>query len=274
MTNLTYSTYLNLEQLLTSQRLLSLDDHPFVHDELLFIITHQSFELWFRQILHEFDWLQTALRQNQLGIVLDTLKRILTVLDLCNQQFRVLETLSPTAFANFRTQFGNASGFQSVQFRQIEFALGMKRASLIDQIAANDYGRSQLEARYQAPTVWDAFLAYLQELAYSVPAQQLERDVTEPIQPSGEIQEILKHIYYDDPATRHVCERLLDLDQLVQTWRRQHLLLAERLIGDQSGTHGTNLNYLRRTIRPHFPDLWEVRRHFAQTEQFSPGTFG
>ncbi|MCC6606143.1 MAG: tryptophan 2,3-dioxygenase [Anaerolineae bacterium] len=269
MTKLTYSSYLNLDRLLTSQHLLSLDHHPFAHDELLFIITHQSFELWFRQTIHEFDRLQQAFRQNQPGIILDTLKRVLTILDLCNHQFQVLETMSPTAFATFRNQFGNASGFQSIQFREIEFAMGMKRSTLIDKIAPDEFGRSQLIKRYEAPTVWDAFLAYLHEMTYAVPTHQLQRDVTEPIQTSAEIQTILHHIYYEDPMTRHICERLLDLDKVVQTWRQQHLLLAERLLGDQPGTHGMSLSYLRRTIRPHFPDLWKVRQQFIQTEPTS-----
>lgn len=266
MTKLTYSRYLKLNQLLTSQQLLSPQEHPFAHDELLFIITHQSFELWFRQIVHEFDCLQHAFRQNQLGTILDTLKRILIIFNLCNHQFQVLETMSPTAFATFRNQFGNASGFQSIQFREIEFMMGLKRSSLVGEIAPDEFGRPQLLKRYDSPTVWDAFLYYLHNRGYPVPEQQLERDVTQPIEPCIEIQATLFDVYHQDLIMRHICEQFLDLDTLVQTWRQRHLLLAERMLGNSPGTYGMSLSYLRGTIQPHFPDLWKVRQQFIQTE--------
>ena len=256
--SLTYGSYLRLDELLSLQTPVS--EGP-EHDEMLFIVIHQVYELWFKEILHELDHLQDLLAADDTPRALHTLKRVLTILKVLVAQIDVLETMTPLEFLSFRDRLESGSGFQSFQFRALEFALGQKRESAVRHYPEDSPARRMLEARYRRPTVWDSFLHYLARRGYDVPRSLLERDVTQPVEPSPEIQRILIHVYRNDPTVTGVCERLVDMDEGVQEWRYRHVKMVERTIGSKRGTGGsTGAEYLRGTLfKPAFPDLWAIR---------------
>jgi tryptophan 2,3-dioxygenase len=176
-------------------------------------------------------------------------------------QLDILETMTPLEFMSFRQRLEAASGFQSDQFRQLEFVLGRKSRQAIERFPEGGRARRELERRFHEPTVWDAFLQYLSREKYPVPASQLSRDVTAPIEPSSEVQGILIDIYRKDVKNAEICERLVDLDEGIQEWRYRHVKMVERTIGVKPGTGGSSgAGYLRTTVgSPVFPDLWEIR---------------
>jgi tryptophan 2,3-dioxygenase len=217
---LTYGSYLALEELLAAQRPRS-DEH----DELLFIVIHQVYELWFKQLLHELAHLQARLEDGDTPHAVRTLRRILTILKVAVAQIDVLETMSPLQFSSFRDRLEASSGFQSRQFRQIESVLGQRDPA----------------AR---PSLFDSFLTYLDGHGYRV----VEDDV----------EEVLLAVYRDDGGPAQVAEHLVDLDEGLQEWRYRHVKMVERTIGDKTGTGGAA--YLRSTLsKPAFPALWSVR---------------
>ena len=252
----TYGSYLQVDQLLQLQKPRS-DEH----DEVLFIIIHQVYELWFKELLHELDRVMLLLRDGNGSRAQHTLKRILTILKVLVAQVDILETMTPLEFLTFRNRLAAASGFQSDQFRQLEFMMGSKSRGAIERFAAGTRARQGLEARWDAPTLWDAFLQYLKREGYNVPDAQLARDVTGPIEPSPEIQQVLIDVYRKDPRNGELCERLVDLDEGMQEWRYRHVKMVERTIGMKPGTGGTaGAQYLRTTLaKAAFPDLWEIR---------------
>jgi tryptophan 2,3-dioxygenase len=254
----TYASYLHVEQLLTLQQPRS--ESP-EHDELLFIVIHQVYELWFKELLHEFDRVRHLLGEEELHRAQHTLKRILTILKVMVAQLDILETMTPLEFLTFRERLEAASGFQSDQFRQIEFVLGVKSHTAIGRFADGSRARTALERRYREPTLWDSFLDYLSQEGYAVPRSVLERDVTAAIEPSPDVQQVLVAVYRSDPKNAELCERLVDLDEGLQEWRYRHVKMVERTIGTKSGTGGSaGAAYLRDTIgRPLFPDLWQIR---------------
>ncbi|MCU0495164.1 MAG: tryptophan 2,3-dioxygenase family protein [Chloroflexaceae bacterium] len=258
---LTYSSYLRVPELLSLQTPKSDDGDGPEHDEMLFIIIHQVYELWFKELLHELDFLGQRLRDNDTPRASHTMRRILAILKTSVAQVDILETMTPLEFSAFRGFLESASGFQSAQFREIEFVLGHKRFNMIKHFADSDApGAAQLEARFHQPTLWDAFLAYLARNGYPVPLEQLRRDVTQPLQPSPEVQAILVHVYRNDPLVSNVCERLVDMDEGLQEWRYRHVKMVERTIGFKTGSGGsTGVSYLMATIKPFFPDLWAIR---------------
>jgi tryptophan 2,3-dioxygenase len=259
--SLTYTDYLKLDQLLSLQQPQST---PVADDELLFIVMHQTYELWFKQMLHELARVQNALSSCKTATVLDSLKRIRTIFDTLLAQLDVLNTMSPTGFLAFRGALGPSSGFQSAQFREIEFIFGFKNPAAIKRYDNGYHESTQLETRYRQPTLWDSFLCYLHHKGYPVPTSLLHRDVTQLISTSPAIQEILLAAYREDAETAHLCEYLVDLDSALQRWRWQHMKLAERMIGNRYGSGGTaGIRYLERTLTlPAFPDLWEIRNQF------------
>jgi len=176
-------------------------------------------------------------------------------------QLDILETMTPLEFLAFRERLEAASGFQSDQFRQIEFVLGVKSQGAIHRFAENSRARIALERRYREPTLWDAFLRYLSREHYHVPPLHLERDVSAPIEPAPDLQRILLVVYREDPKNAELCERLVDLDEGIQEWRYRHVKMVERTIGTKRGTGGsTGAAYLQETVgRPLFPDLWRIR---------------
>jgi tryptophan 2,3-dioxygenase len=254
----TYGKYLKVDELLELQEFRSAGPE---HDEMLFIVIHQVYELWFKELLHEFDRAMQLLRAADLHRAQHTLKRILTILKVLVAQLDILETMTPLEFQSFRDRLEAASGFQSDQFRQLEFVLGKKSRQAIERFERGSRARAALERRWSAPTIWDAFLQYLKGEGYDVPAEALARDLTGAIEPSAAIQAILMAVYRGDPKNAELCERLVDLDEGVQEWRYRHVKMVERTIGTKKGTGGSaGAAYLRETTgRPAFPDLWEIR---------------
>ena len=254
----TYGSYLHVDELLSLQQPLSSGPE---HDEMLFIVIHQAYELWFKELLHEFDRITQLLTADDTHRTQHTLKRVLTILKVMVAQLDILETMTPLEFLSFRARLEAASGFQSDQFRQIEFLLGAKNAKAIARFPDGSRARAALQRRYAAPTVWDAFLRYLAREGYQVPASHLTRDLTARVEPTPEIQDVLVKIYRSDPKNAELCERLVDLDEGVQEWRYRHVKMVERTIGAKIGTGGSSgAEYLRNTVgRNLFPDLWEIR---------------
>src|SRR5437764_753433 len=188
----TYSSYLKIDDLLSLQQPRSEGPEP---DEMLFIVIHQVYELWFKELLHEFDRVRRLLEDDEPHRAQHTLKRILTILKVLVAQLDILETMTPQEFLSFRARLEAASGFQSNQFRQLEFVLGAKNEAAIARFPPGSKGRLNLERRYQEPTIWDAFLEYLSREGYPVPASQLARDHTTPVEPTPEVQSILLDVY-------------------------------------------------------------------------------
>ncbi|WP_018656484.1 tryptophan 2,3-dioxygenase [Actinomadura flavalba] len=252
MTDITYGGYLRLDTLLSCQE--PLTD---AHDEPLFIVVHQVYELWFKQILHETARLQRRLEDGDSAGTLHTARRVATILKTVVGQLDILETMTPRQFAAFRSALGTSSGFQSAQFREIEAVLGRRALS---PAALRDDAR--LRAAATRRSVFDSLLRYLARQGHPVPAAALERDTARPWTPDGAVQAVLLAVYEGEggPAVE-VCEALVDLDEGVQEWRYRHLKMVERTLGARIGTGGSaGADYLRSTLAaPAFPDLWEVR---------------
>ena len=253
-----YGDYLQLDALLGLQQPGGED-----HDEMLFIVIHQSYELWFKQILHEMDHLMTLMESGDLPRMSHTMKRVLTILKMMVAKIDILETMTPLEFLAFRERLESGSGFQSRQFREVEFFLGHKRRGPIALFAGTD-AAARLEARYKAPTLWDGFARFLADRGFKVPATVLDRDITAPIAADAQMQKTLLSVYRSDAAVADFCERLVDLDEGLQEWRYRHVKMVQRTIGTRQGTGGSSgAEYLTTTLlKPLFPDLWEIRAHF------------
>ncbi len=255
---LTYASYLKIDELLRLQQPLSEDPE---HDEMLFIIIHQVYELWFKQIVHELMKLQEELERGNTIAVLVILKRVLTILKTLVAQVDVLETMTPISFNAFRDRLESASGFQSAQFREIEFLLGYKNPRILRHHPPESPGRRRLEALLARPALQDSLARYLAGAGYDVPQDLLERDVNRPTEPSPAMQRVLLRLYREEPLHQMVCERLVDLDEGLQEWRYRHVKMVERTIGGKPGTGGSaGTDYLKTTLfKPFFPDLWAIR---------------
>jgi tryptophan 2,3-dioxygenase len=254
----TYNSYLKIDELLSLQQPRSAGPE---HDEMLFIVIHQVYELWFKELLHELDHVIGLLEEGEAVRTQHTLKRILTILKVMVSQLDILETMTPLEFLSFRARLDAASGFQSDQFRQIEFLLGVKSEQAIARFPEGGRAHAALERRYRAETVWDGFLRYLARERYGVPERDLARDVTAAIEPSADLQRVLVDVYRHDSKNAELCERLVDLDEGLQEWRYRHVKMVERTIGARRGTGGSSgVTYLQDTVgRPIFPDLWAIR---------------
>jgi tryptophan 2,3-dioxygenase len=251
-----YRSYLALGEILDAQRPRSAE-----HDELLFIVIHQVYELWFKQLIHESRHAQERLAAGNGPQAMHTMRRIRAILKTVVSQLDVLETLTPVQYAGFRDRLDTASGFQSAQFRELEAIFGRRAGEVLSSYdpAGPEYRR--IEAAMSRPSLFDSFLAYLSQLGRDVPAEALERDVRLQVAPNEELQALLVGIYLDDGEEAQVAERLLDLDEGIQEWRYRHVKMVERTIGDKRGTGGSSgAAYLRGTLfQPLFPDLWAVR---------------
>jgi tryptophan 2,3-dioxygenase len=251
-----YPSYLRLDLLLTAQQ-----PRTDEHDEMLFIVIHQVYELWFSQLLHELRLLQSQLESGHTTRSMRTLRRVLSILKIVVLQLDVLETMSPVHFAKFRTWLGTSSGFESAQFREIEAVLGRRDPVMVAQYPAGSAEREKITAAMSRPSVFDSFARYLAAHDYQVPPALLERDFSTRLDSSQDMQAVLKSAYEDDGAAAAVGELLVDLDEGMQEWRYRHVKLVERTIGVRHGTGGsTGAEYLRRTLgTPVFPDLWAIR---------------
>ena len=253
---LTYTSYLAVDELLELQRPLS--EGP-EHDELLFIIIHQTYELWFKQLIHEFKEAQRALEANETHRALGVLGRIRTIMKTCVSQVDILETMTPLQFLSFRSYLAASSGFQSAQFRKVEAILGRRDSNFANHLppATRDEILEMLNER----SLWDSVLVYLSKRGANIPAQFLNRDFKEHYQPNESVQSALIKVHREDPEAAMLCERLVDIDEGLQEWRYRHVKMVERTIGSKSGTGGSSgVKYLASTLfNPVFPDLWAIR---------------
>jgi tryptophan 2,3-dioxygenase len=252
----TYSGYLRLDQLLSAQQPKSSE-----HDEMLFIVIHQIYELWFKQLLHELAKLQAELESGGTTHAMRTLRRTLAILKIVVSQLDVLETMTPTQFTRFRDWLGTSSGFESAQFRELEAVLGRRDRMMVARYAEGSAEWERITAAMSRPSLFDSFARYLAGQGYGVPPEIVNRDVSQPIEASDAMQQALKRVYDDDTDATAVCELLVDVDEGMQEWRYHHVKMVERTIGGRSGTGGSaGATYLRSTLgTPTFPDLWAMR---------------
>jgi tryptophan 2,3-dioxygenase len=254
--SLNYTSYLALEEILGAQRPRSEE-----HDEVLFIVVHQVYELWFKQLIHELRYLQRMLEEGNDARAFATFKRVLTILKLVVAQLDVIETMTPVQFLEFRDRLEAASGFQSGQFRELEAILGRRDPGVLDAYHEGGVDHDRVKAAMARPSVYDSFLHYLAARGYDVPEEILERDVTQPVEESAGVQAALLQAYRDDSEPAQVAERMVDFDEGLMEWRYHHVKMVERTIGSRPGTGGSaGAAYLRTTLhKPFFPDLWAVR---------------
>ncbi|MFI5238098.1 MAG: tryptophan 2,3-dioxygenase, partial [Ignavibacteriales bacterium] len=230
--SLTYSDYLKLDNLLNIQNRLSPD-----HDEMLFIVIHQAYELWFKEMLHELDYLKKLLLENDLPKSLHTMKRILTILKVLVHQTDILETMTPLEFLTFRDRLETASGFQSFQFRELEFTLGYKSEKILQRFDDSTEERAKLQKRFEEKSVWQVFLQHLKMNNYPVTDKMISEGNDSG---SAELKKILVDIYNKNYMIAQFCELLVDLDEGFQEWRYRHVKMVERTIGTKQGTGGSD----------------------------------
>jgi tryptophan 2,3-dioxygenase len=259
-----YGSYLQLERLLSAQ--VPVSDH---HDEMLFIIAHQTTELWIKLVIHELRSAMTLLAADDLAPALKRLARVKHIQRQLTDQWSVLATLTPSEYAQFRGKLGHASGFQSVQYRLLEFLLGNKNAAVTALFAHDPEARNALEAALAAPSLYDEFLRYLARHGHAVPTALTERDWTRAHTLDTDLVEVFRTIY-DDPdrwwTVYEACEELVDIEDTFQTWRFRHLKTVERIIGSKRGTGGSSgVGFLRQALSlSFFPELWAVRTEIGR----------
>jgi tryptophan 2,3-dioxygenase len=254
---LTYGSYIQIEALL---RLQEPKSSPAEHDEMLFIVIHQVYELWFKLMLHELDKVRRDFSANDLWGAVGTFKRCTKILKTLVGQLDVLETMTPLSFLSFRDRLDTASGFQSAQFRELEFVLGHKRAQVVRALP-NEIERARLEQRLTERSVVDHFYDFLGQRGLTIPAELLTKDVREPTRPSEALQGELLRAYKAQPDLVILLELITDFDEGLQEWRYRHIKMAERTIGAKRGTGGSyGVDFLKQTLfTPLFPDIWAVR---------------
>jgi tryptophan 2,3-dioxygenase len=257
--SMTYGGYLGLEQLLSAQHPIS--SH---HDELLFIIIHQTKELWLKQTIHELRLSRELLRRDSLLEVHKSLSRVSRIQAVMTLSWDVLATLTPTDYTSFRDVLGTSSGFQSAQFRQVEYMLGIKDGAHLRSHETGSPGHSALSAALAEPSLWDEANAALARAGFDLPASVLDRDWRETYEPSEAVEAAWTEIYRDTERwwpLYQLAEKLVDIDDSFATWRHKHVITVERIIGLKRGTGGTpGVAYLQSTLTKRaFPELWSLR---------------
>jgi len=258
---MTYGGYLQLDRLLGAQEPLSVPPH---HDELLFIVQHQVSELWMKLLIHELSSAIVHLRCDRLDACQKIFARCKQVLRQLTEMWSVLETLTPSEYMEFREILGPSSGFQSLQYRTIEFLLGNKNAAMLRVFAHDEAGQARLRAVLEAPSLYDEALRYLARHGHAVPAHHLDRDWSKPHAFSPDLVPVFEHVYEDTRshwAAYHLCEDLVDLETQFQLWRFRHMRTVMRIIGFKKGTGGSSgVGFLRQALElTFFPELFEVR---------------
>jgi tryptophan 2,3-dioxygenase len=255
---LTYASYLHLDQFLALQEPRS---SPPEHDEMLFIVSHQAYELWFKLHLHELEKIREDLHSNHLYGAIATFKRVRTIMKVMVEQIDILETLTPMSFNSFRDRLETASGFQSSQFREFEFLLGYKRADMLRFQQAGTPAYDRLVRRLHESSVVDAFYDFLQQRGVPIPATLRQRDPTLPTEPNEVVEEGILRLYKSQPDLEILFELMTDFDEGFQEWRYRHIKLVERSIGSKKGTGGSlGVEFLKKSLfHPIFPDLWAIR---------------
>lgn len=256
---LTYTSYLAVDELLQLQKPLS--DGP-EHDEMLFIIIHQTYELWFKQLIHEFSQAQRALESGDTHYALSILGRIRTIMKVCVAQVDILETMTPLQFNAFRGYLASSSGFQSAQFRKVEAILGRRDSRLAGHLPPAV--QQEIAEITSKNSIWDSFLEYLGKRGHGLPSEIVNRDKSIAYSSNQQVQDVLLSVHRSDPESAMVAERLVDIDEGIQEWRYRHVKMVERTIGHKMGTGGSSgVEYLASTLfNPVFKDLWEIRSRF------------
>jgi len=260
---LSYNKYLRVPDLIGLQNCLS---DPAHHDELLFITVHQAYELWFKQILHEIDAVITQTNENRLTAAARSMRRVVEIEKLLINQIHILETMTPISFLGFRDELNPASGFQSMQFREIEFASGLKQENILPEFRNDEFAAVRLQKRFTEPDLGEAFYAALRARGFDAPAKENTADEAENKRRYGKrtqaVLEVLTH-FEQRLEEFQLAEALLEHDEYFSLWRSHHIKMVERMVGTKRGTGGSEgVGYLRTTLdKKFFPELWEARTY-------------
>jgi tryptophan 2,3-dioxygenase len=263
---MSYGSYLDLDRLLGAQHPVSRPEH---HDEMLFIIQHQTTELWLKLVLHELGTARDRLAEDDLRAALKHIARVKHIQEVLTQQWSVLATLTPTEYAQFRGDLGSSSGFQSVQYRGVEFALGNKNERMLGVFRDHPEHLALLTAEWERPTLYDEFLRYVARRGLPIPQEILDRDVRQPYREHPELVAAIREIY-ENPNEHwdlyEACEELVDVEDNFQFWRFRHLRTVTRTIGMKVGTGGSSgVDFLQRALSlTFFPELYSVRTEIGR----------
>jgi tryptophan 2,3-dioxygenase len=268
---ITYISYLKVDELLSLQQ----PESDGEHDEMLFIVIHQTYELWFKQMLHEIAEVQKTLEAGKSHRSLAILGRVRTIMKTCVGQLDILETMTPLQFNTFRGRLQSSSGFQSAQFREFEAVLGRRDQAgagadkktgmgMAEHLIPGSPARARVEDAMQRRSLWDSTLIYLESRGHKMPADVMNRDVTVGYTDHEGVQEVLLDVHRNDAEAAMICEALVDIDEGLQEWRYRHVKMVERTIGHKMGSGGSSgVGYLSSTLfRPVFADLWAIRSRF------------
>jgi len=268
---ITYISYLKVDELLSLQQ----PESDGEHDEMLFIVIHQTYELWFKQMLHEIAEVQKTLESGKSHRSLAILGRVRTIMKTCVGQLDILETMTPLQFNTFRGRLQSSSGFQSAQFREFEAVLGRRDQAgagaekktgmgMAEHLIPGSPARARVEDAMQRRSLWDSALIYLESRGHKMPADVMNRDVKVGYTDHEGVQEVLLDVHRNDAEAAMICEALVDIDEGLQEWRYRHVKMVERTIGHKMGSGGSSgVGYLSSTLfRPVFADLWAIRSRF------------
>jgi tryptophan 2,3-dioxygenase len=260
----TYGGYLQLDRILSSQ--VPRSDS---HDEVLFIIQHQTSELWMKLMLHELDYALACVKRDDLKSCFKVFARVAHIQRMLFEQWAVLETMTPSEYNAFRDALGRSSGFQSYQYRALEFMLGNKNADLLLPHRDDPQVHAWLQARLEQPSLYDEFLRALQRMGFALPRDRLERDFSKPYEKSPEVVQVFREIY-DAPEKAwdayEMAEKLVDTEERFQLWRFRHMKTVHRIIGHKTGTGGSSgVGFLQKALElTFFPELWDVRTELGR----------
>ena len=262
---LSYNKYLRVPELIELQSCLS---SPAQHDELLFITVHQAYELWFKQILHEIDAAVILMKEDRAIEAAQALRRVVEIEKLLIAQIHILETMSPLRFLGFRDELNPASGFQSMQFREIEFSSGLKDDRIVREFAGDEFAVSRLEARMKKPSLSESYFALLRRSGFDTPASDAPRDAKERRSNYGKRQRAMVEVLtHPEELVKEyqLAEAMLEHDEYFSLWRSHHIKMVERMVGSKKGTGGSEgVGYLKTTLdKKFFPELWEARTYLS-----------
>jgi tryptophan 2,3-dioxygenase len=265
-TKMSYGDYLRLDRLLSAQQPQS---DPPLHDELLFIIQHQTSELWLKLMVHELRSARRLLGADDLAPALKRMARIKHIQHVLTDQWTVLATMTPSEYAEIRPFLATSSGFQSAQYREVEFLLGNKDADMVEVFAHDPQSQVELETLLHEPSLYDEFIAFLSRQGYAIPDELLDRDWSLPHRLNPALVDTFAEVYaapHDHWGVYETCEELLDIEDNFQDWRFRHLQVVQRTIGHKTGTGGsTGVDFLRRALDlTFFPELFAVRARIGE----------
>jgi tryptophan 2,3-dioxygenase len=262
---LSYNKYLRVRELIDLQTCLSSPAH---HDELLFITVHQAYELWFKQILHEIDAALRLMNEDRTGEAALAMHRVVEIEKLLVSQIHILETMTPISFLGFRDELNPASGFQSMQFREIEFASGLKHDSVVNAFKDDEFATERLQLRLNSPSLGETFFALLRRGGFDAPVDDKPRDEKERRNnQSKRVRAIVEILTHPEKLYKEyqLAEALLEHDEHFALWRSHHIKMVERMVGAKRGTGGSEgVGYLKKTLdSKFFPELWEARTYLS-----------